>query len=138
MHTHLPGPITAQAGLTLPETLIALVVVMTGLVGVIHLFPQGFATGRHSLERTQATLLGKGQLDALRLEGFDAIAHAQRFETMPASFVDSRQEVVSPQFRWQAEVIPVAGDLVEVHLRVVWPWPQQTHQVKLATYVSKH
>jgi Tfp pilus assembly protein PilV len=129
---------TTPEGLSLVEAMIALVVVMTGLIGVVQLFPQGLATSRHSRERTQATLLAKGQLNALRLEGFDAIADAQRFGSGPEPFLDSQQEVVSLQFRWQAEVIRLAGDLLEVHLRVVWPWPQQRYQVNLATYVSKH
>lgn len=129
---------TTPEGLSLVEAMIALVVVMTGLIGVVQLFPQGLATSRHSRERTQATLLARGQLDTLRLEGFDAIADAQRFGPGPEPFLDSQQEVVSGQFRWQAEVIRLAGDLLEVHLRVVWPWPQQRYQVNLATYVSKH
>ena len=129
---------TTPEGLSLVEAMIALVVVMTGMIGLVHLFPQGLATGRHSRERTQATLLAKGRLDALRLEGFEAIADLQRFGAEPEPFLGSQQEVVSAQFRWQAEVIRLAGDLLEAHLRVVWPWPQQRYQVKLATYVSKH
>jgi len=134
----LRGPLTAQEGLSLVEAMVALVVIMTGLTGLWHVFPEGLATGRHSLERTQATLLGKGQLEALRLAGFDAIGDGQRFEATPEPFLDSRRQVVAPQFRWQAQVIRLAADLLEVHVRVVWPWPQQTHQVNLATYISKH
>lgn len=131
------GLLTAQEGMSLVEAMVALVVILTGVTGLLHLFPEGLATGRHSLERTQATLLGKGQMEALRLEGFDAIGDGQRFGDTPEPFLDSRRAVISPQFRWQAEVIRLAGDLLEVHVRVVWPWPQQTHQVNLATYISK-
>ncbi|MBI3328688.1 MAG: hypothetical protein HYZ81_18550 [Nitrospinae bacterium] len=115
----------------------ALVVVLTGMTALVHFFPEGLATSRHSLERTQATLLGKGKLEELRLEGFEAIADAQRFAGTPEPFWDSHQQVVFERFRWQAEVTQLAGDLVEVRLRVVWPWPRHTHHVSFATYVSR-
>ena len=61
-----------QRGLSLVETMVALVVIVVGLTTVQRLFPQGVATGRHSLERTQATLLARGKLEQLRLRDFDA------------------------------------------------------------------
>jgi hypothetical protein len=77
-------------------------------------------------------LLGKNQLEQLRLRGFSALA------TTPEPFVDSQQQAVDGPFRWQAEVYHEAEELLAVHVRVVWPWPAQTHQVRLATYVSRH
>jgi hypothetical protein len=123
--------------LSLVEVMIALVVVLSGMTALVHFFPQGLATGRHSLERTQATLLGKGKLDELRLEGFDTMAVAGRFGTAPEPFLDDQQQVAFGRFRWQAEVSRPADDLLEVRLRVVWPWPGQTYSVRFATYVSK-
>jgi hypothetical protein len=117
--------------------MVALMVIIIGLAGVQRFFPQGLATGRHSLERTQATLLGKGKLEELRLQGFEALTAAGHPMGPPEPFLDSQQQVASPRFRWQAEVMRPAEDLLEVHLRVVWPWPQQTYQVGFATYVSK-
>ena len=63
--------------------------------------------------------------------------HAPLVTTL-APFVDSQQQVIDGPFRWQAEVYHEAEDLLAVHVRVVWPWPAQTHQVRLATYVSRH
>jgi prepilin-type N-terminal cleavage/methylation domain-containing protein len=128
---------TSQRGLSLVETMVALMVIVIGLAGVQRFFPQGLATGRHSLERTQATLLGKGKLEELRLQGFAALAGAAPATASPAPFLDGQQQVVLPRFRWQAEVLRSAEDLLEVHLRVVWPWPQQTYQVGFATYVGQ-
>ena len=128
---------TSQRGLSLVETMVALMVIAVGLAGVQRFFPQGLATGRHSLERTQATLLGKGKLEELRLQGFEALTAAPYLTASPEPFLDGQQQVTFARFRWRAEVMRPAEDLVEVHLRVVWPWPQQTYQVDLATYVSQ-
>ena len=127
----------SPTGISLVETMIALVVIVVGLSVLRHAFPTHLATEQQALEQVQATLLGKNQLEQLRLRGFPALA-TTRFATTPEPFVDSQQQVVDGPFRWQAEVYHEAEDLLAVHVRVVWPWPAQTHQVRLATYVSRH
>jgi Tfp pilus assembly protein PilV len=117
--------------------MVAMVVIVVGLSALRHAFPSNLATERHALERVQATLLGKNQVEYLRLRGFSALA-TTRFATTPEPFLDSQQQVVDGPFRWQAEVQQEAEDLLAVHVRVVWPWPAQTYQVRLATYVSRH
>ena len=117
--------------------MIALVVIVVGLSALRHSFPTHLATEQQALEQIQATLLGKNQLEQLRLRGFSALATAP-LVTTPEPFVDSQQQTVDGPFRWQAEVYYEAEDLLAVHVRVVWPWPAQTHQVRLATYVSRH
>jgi Tfp pilus assembly protein PilV len=117
--------------------MIALVVIVVGLSALRHAFPAHLATEQQALEQVQATLLGKNQLEQLRLRGFSALATAP-LVTTPEPFVDSQQQAVDGRFRWQAEVYHEAEDLLAVHMRVVWPWPAQTHQVRLATYVSRH
>jgi hypothetical protein len=126
-----------STGISLVETRIALVVIVVGLSVLRHAFPAHLATEQQALEQVQATLLGKNQLEQLRLRGFPALV-TTRFATTPEPFVDSQQQVVDGPFRWQAEVYHEAEDLLAVHVRVVWPWPAQTHQVRLATYVSRH
>ena len=127
----------SPTGISLVETMVALVVIVVGLAALRHVFPRNVATAQHAVERVQATLLGKSQLEQLRLRGFTALAEA-RFATTPEPFVDSQQQVVTGPFRWQAEVHQEAEDLLAVHVQVVWPWPARTHQVRLATYVSRH
>ena len=129
--------LVSPKGLNLVETMVALVVIVVGLTALRHVFPHNLATERQAVERIQATLLGKSQLDQLRLRGFTALAEA-RFATTPEPFLDSQQHVVTEPFRWQAEVYQEAEDLLAVHVRVAWPWPAQAHQVRLATYVSRH
>ena len=127
----------SPTGVGLVETMVALVVIVVGLSALRHAFPTHLATEQQALEQVQATLLGKNQLEQLRLRGFSALATAP-LATTPEPFVDSQQQVVDGPFRWQAEVYHEAEDLLAVHVRVVWPWPAQTHQVRLATYVSRH
>jgi len=127
----------SPTGVSLVEIMVALVVIVVGLAGLRHAFPTHLATEQQALEQVQAALLGKNQLEQLRLRGFAALATAPP-ATAPEPFVDSQQQVVDGPFRWQAEVHHEAEDLLAVHVRVVWPWPAQTHQVRLATYVSQH
>jgi type II secretory pathway pseudopilin PulG len=130
-------PLSSLTGISLIETMVALVVIVVGLSVLGHAFPRNLATERHAVERVQATLLGKNQLEHLRLRGFPALA-TTRFAATPEPFLDSRQQVIDSPFRWQAEIQQEADDLLAVHVRVVWPWPAPTYQVQLATYVSRH
>ena len=129
--------LVSPIGLSLIETMVALVVIVVGLSALRHVFPDNLATERHAVERIQATLLGKNQLEQLRLRGFSALTKAP-FAATPEPFLDSQQQVVTGPFRWQAEVHQEAEGLLAVHVHVVWPWPAQTHHVRLATYVSQH
>lgn len=124
-------------GVSLVETMVALVVIVVGLSVLRHTFPTHLAAERQALAQVQATLLGKNQVEQLRLQGFPALV-TMRFATTPEPFVDSQQQIVDGPFRWQADVYHEAEDLLAVHVRVVWPWPAQKYQVRLATYVSRH
>ena len=130
-------PLFSPTGVSLVETMVALVVIVVGLSALRHTFPTHLATEQQALEQIQATLLGKNQLEQLRLRGFSALVTVPLAAT-PEPFVDSQQQAIDGPFRWQAEVYHEAEDLLAVHVRVVWPWPGQTHQVRLATYVSQH
>ena len=130
-------PLFPPTGVSLVETMVALVVIVVGLSALRHTFPTHLATEQQALEQIQATLLGKNQLEQLRLRGFSALVTVPLAAT-PEPFVDSQQQAIDGPFRWQAEVYHEAEDLLAVHVRVVWPWPAQTHQVRLATYISQH
>ena len=56
--------------------MVALVVIVVGLSALRHAFPTHLATEQQALEQVQATLLGKNQLEQLRLRGFSALATA--------------------------------------------------------------
>jgi len=117
--------------------MVALVVIVVGLSVLGHTFPRNLATERHAIERVQATLLGKNQLEHLRLHGFPTLA-TTRFAATAEPFLDSQQQVVDGPFGWQAEIQQEADDLLAVHVHVMWPSQAQTYQVRLATYVSRH
>jgi Tfp pilus assembly protein PilV len=123
--------------MSLIETMVALVVIVVGLTALQRALSQGTVSGQQATARTQAVLLGRGQLEQLRLQGFTALA-TQHSPTEPAPFRDSQQQVMAETFRWHIAVAPRTDDLLEVQLRVVWPWPAQTYHVGLATLVSRH
>ena len=129
--------LSSQRGVSLVETMVALLVMAVGLAGVYRAFPQGLATGRHALERTQASLLAEGKLEQLRAQGFETLAAAASSNSSPKPFANSIQHPVFSRFRWQTEVARRAEDLLEIHLRVTWPWPRQAHHLSFTTYVSK-
>jgi type II secretory pathway pseudopilin PulG len=129
-------PLTSQVGVSLMETMAALVVIVIGLSALQQAFPQGLAMRRQAMERTQATLLARGQLEQLRLSDFHTLTTYAT--TTPEPFLDSQQQAIPEPFRWQAEVVPVATDILEVRMQVVWPWPRPRHQLQLATYVGKY
>ncbi|MGE3542197.1 MAG: hypothetical protein AB7N91_32880 [Candidatus Tectimicrobiota bacterium] len=128
--------VTAR-GISLVETMVALVVIVVGLTALRYSFPANLALERQAVERMQATLLGKSQLDTMRLQGFAALVNTPGI-IPPEPFRNSQQHIIDSTFRWQAEIQREADDLLAIQLRVVWPWPAQTHQVRLATYVSRH
>jgi prepilin-type N-terminal cleavage/methylation domain-containing protein len=86
-------PLFSSTGFSLVETMIALVVIVVGLSALRHTFPTHLATEQQALEQVQATLLGKNQLEQLRLRGFSVLVTAPLMTT-PEPFVDSQQQVV--------------------------------------------
>src|SRR5215468_10273098 len=62
-------PLYSSAGLGLIEIMMAIVVIIVGLAALRHAFPTHLATERQALEQMQAILLGKNQLEQLRLRG---------------------------------------------------------------------
>ncbi len=124
-------------GFSLIDAMMAMVVMVLGLSALRNAFPTHLATERQASERVQATLLGKNYLEQLRLRGFAALAALPQ-TTTPEPFVDDQQQVVEERFRVQMTRALEAEDLVAVHVKVVWPWPASTHQVQLATYISRH
>ncbi len=123
--------------MSLVETMVALMVMTVGLTGVYRIFPQSLATGRQALERTQATLLAEGRLEQIRMQGFAALAAPESPTSSPQPFTDDQQQITSPRFRWQTVVTYRTEDLLEVNLRVMWPWPHDSYHVSFTTYVSK-
>jgi type IV pilus assembly protein PilV len=63
----LPAHIAQQKGFGLVESLVALVVVSVGMIGIAALYGQGLGASRTALFRTQAVYLASDMADRIRL-----------------------------------------------------------------------
>jgi type IV pilus modification protein PilV len=67
MNTQLPTIRDRQSGFGLVESLVALVVVSVGMIGIAALYGQGLSASRTALYRTQAVNLASDMADRIRL-----------------------------------------------------------------------
>jgi type IV pilus assembly protein PilV len=67
MNTQLPTARNLQRGFGLVESLVALVVVSVGMIGIAALYGQGLGASRTALYRTQAVNLASDMADRIRL-----------------------------------------------------------------------
>jgi type IV pilus assembly protein PilV len=67
MNTQLPTIRDWQRGFGLVESLVALVVVSVGMIGIASLYGQGLSASRTALYRTQAVNLASDMADRIRL-----------------------------------------------------------------------
>lgn len=87
----LPSP---QAGFTLVEILLALLILAVGLVGVLVLFPVGIDATRISVETTQATTIARqAKAELFCVNGPDQKTPFQRI-------VDRARSSTNPEHRW--------------------------------------
>lgn len=126
----------AVRGVSLVETMLALMVLVGGVAALRHAFPTHLATARQAAERIQATLLGQQHVERLRLRGFTALAPGQQ-ATMPVTCVPSLAPEMGERFCVQEHIVHETDALLALHVRVTWPQPAATHEVRLATYVSR-
>lgn len=126
----------SSGGLSLIETMIAMVVLVGGVTALRHVFPTHLATERQATERLQATLLGQQHVERLRLRGFTALEPLQS-ATMSATCVPSAVAETAERFCVQEHLASESPDLLAIHVRVAWPRPVATHEVRLATYISR-
>jgi type IV pilus assembly protein PilV len=64
MNTHMPN---SQAGFGLVESLVSLVVISVGMIGIAALYGQGLGAGRTALYRTVAVNLASDMADRIRV-----------------------------------------------------------------------
>jgi len=77
------GPRHAQRGFTMVETLVALVVLSIGLLGIAALYLDSLRAGRTAIYRTQAVTLTADLADRLRANRQANVAYAAAFADVP-------------------------------------------------------
>ena len=111
--------------------MVALVVIVVGLSALRHAFPTHLATEQQALEQVQATLLGKNQLEQLRLRGFSALATAPLATTPEPLWIANSRWLMAPfagklrcitrlRICWQCTCVS-CGRGQRRRTRCVWP-----------------
>ena len=72
----MSGPIKKQQGFTLVESMVSLVVLSVGMIGIAALYAQGLGAGRSALYRTQAVNLVADMADRIRANRVALAAYA--------------------------------------------------------------
>jgi type IV pilus assembly protein PilV len=111
MKTSLPAHPRAQRGVTMIESLVALVILSVGMLGIAGLYVSGVKAGRSALLRTQAVNLASDMADRIRanrraVDAYDMATYAGEPEDQgcindactPAELAED------DLFRWQAAV----------------------------------
>lgn len=122
MTDRIPHPGQARdAGFTLVEVMIALVVIAIGIMALSGVQTRSsrdvYSTGRTS----RALALAQQHIETIRAGGY------------AAAVSDSGQSEV---FSWMARVDSAGVDLKSIDVTVTWPEQQQTRSVRLTTLLS--
>jgi len=75
MNTQLHRSCRIQAGFSLVEAMVSLVVISVGMIGIASLYGQGLGAGRTALYRTQAVNLAADMADRIRVNRLGAAAY---------------------------------------------------------------
>ena len=123
-----------QAGLTLIEVLIALMLVSIGLLGIASLQARAMGANRAARMQTEATALAAGFLERLHLLPFDhsyldSDAGPRQMIPGAGSTFSVRWTVIDDQ--------PVVGNKT-IRLRVDWPDAPYGSIVRLQTIKTRH
>lgn len=81
-HKHMLQPVRVQSGFTLFESLVALLVLSVGMLGIAGLLVQGMRYNQDAYVRTQATILAYDMFERMRINGANIAAYP--VNNMPA------------------------------------------------------
>lgn len=145
-----------KAGFSLPEVLLAAVIIMIAVLAVVGLFPTALQNVRYGGHMSQASSLAQEMIEMIRTQPLTVVSQYNGLDTRnpaPAGPVP----VVNHFNRWQSDIAPanpigalpqgwgtvavaaVAGlpDLLQVTITVGWQ-EQGGQTLALVTYVARH
>ena len=146
-----------RAGLTLPEVLLATVVIMMAILGIVGLFPTALQNVRYGGHMSQASSLAQAMIERIRTESFNSVTSYDGLDTRNAPPAGLPASVLNHFNEWSAGIAPanpvgtlpqgwgtiavstVAGlpDLLQVTVTVGWQ-ERGNQTISLVTYVARY
>jgi len=146
-----------MAGLTLPEVLLATVIITVGILGVVGLFPTALQNIQYGGHMSQASSLTQAMIEMIRTEPFGTVFRYDDLDTrneppsgLPASvlahFTQWTNNIAPanpagalPQGRGTIAVATVPGspDLLRVTVTVTWQ-ERGSQTITFVTYVARY
>ena len=145
------------AGLSLPEVLLATVIIMVAILGVVGLFPTALQNIQYGGHMSQASSLTQAMIEMIRTEPFGTVFRYDNLDTrngppggLPASvlahFTQWTNNIAPanpagalPQGRGTIAVATVPGspDLLRVTVTVTWQ-ERGSQTITFVTYVARY
>jgi len=145
------------AGLSLPEVLLATVIIMVAILGVVGLFPTALQNIQYGGHMSQASSLTQAMIEMIRTEPFGTVSNYNGLDTqnapagsLPASVLTHFTQWTNniapaspsgalPQGRGTIAVATVPGlpDLLRVSVTVTWQ-ERGSQTITFVTYVARY
>ncbi len=155
-----------MAGLTLPEVLLATVIITVGILGVVGLFPTALQNIQYGGHMSQASSLTQAMIEMIRTEPFGTVFKYHDLDTnrsptgLPATVLSHYQEwcrdIVDPDPSWcqpsapnpsgalpqgrgtiAVATVPWSPDLLRVTVTVTWQ-ERGSQTITFVTYVARY
>ena len=138
----LPRPLpprrpSAQAGFSIIELMVALILLGLGILSVANLFPLGSRTQLRDRLRTSATDLAQQKMEQLRLKGWsDPDLNAGTHPSVSGEALSLEDEGAFTRFWIVEQQTGSFADMKKVTVRVIWTY-QRGDTVQLVTYFRR-
>lgn len=147
-----------MAGLTLPEVLLAAVIITVAILGVVGLFPTALQNVQYGGHMSQASSLAQALIEVIRTESFATVASYDGLDTRSAPPGGLPASVFNHFSQWANNIAPAnpvgalpqgwgtvqvqddavgLPDLKQVTVRVGWQ-ERGAQSITFVTYVARH
>ncbi|MEE9221792.1 MAG: hypothetical protein V3U34_09730 [candidate division NC10 bacterium] len=145
------------AGLSLPEVLLATVIIMIAILGIVGLFPTALQNVQYGGHMSQASSLAQAMIERIRTESFDTVSNYNDLDTQNAPPGGLPASVLNHFNEWSSGIAPanpvgalplgwgtvqiddVLGlpDLKQVTVRVGWQ-ERGSQTITFVTYMARY
>ena len=133
IHRFTDSPIHLQAGFSLLEVMVAVVILSFGLLAIMHLFPVGLRAGKISQDVTTATFLAQQRIELLKSIKYKDIEIGESSGTFEEPYSEFGE------FNWVQNVSEEQeGWLKKVTIKVSWDRYGRTRNIKLTTFLADY